>query len=121
MIVKVWNLRGSEERPIEITANDVTIFNDRLTLNGLDLTLQLPPLDNQKLLVIKVTSSSEVFPVSGDDRNLGIAIESLQLSSIDVTPISPFVHFLKSSLHLVQSAVQQTKVFVKSVAKKYFR
>ena len=120
LIVKIWSLRGLEEPPVKITANNVVIFNDCLTLDGLDITLKLPPLDNQKLLVIKVTSSSEIFPVSGDTRNLGIAIESLQLSSIEVTPVSPFVHFLKGSLHIVQSAVQQTKVFVKSVAKKYF-
>jgi MoaA/NifB/PqqE/SkfB family radical SAM enzyme len=120
LIVKVWNLRGSEEQPVVITANDVLVFSDRLTLDGLDIALQLPPLDNQKLLVIKVTSSSEVFPVSGDTRNLGIAIESLQLSNIEVTPISPVVHFWNGFLDRTQSAVRQTKFFVKRVAKKYF-
>ncbi len=83
LTLKIWNLRVSEIPQLEITANDVPIFKDRLDfkdrlpLNGLKLNLKLPPLDNQKALIIKV--NSEPFQVPGDKRKLGIAIESLQL------------------------------------------
>lgn len=77
LTIKAWNLLGSET-PVHITANDVSIFNASLPLNGLDTTLPLPPLAEQNKLVIKI--NSEVFQIEGDTRELGIAIESLLLS-----------------------------------------
>jgi hypothetical protein len=93
LTLKIWNLRVSESPQLEITANDVPIFKgrldfkDRVLLNGLKLSLKLPPLDDQKSLVIKI--NNEPFQSAGDNRKLGIAIESLQLSGIDRTLATP--------------------------------
>jgi len=121
LTLKAWNLRGSEAPSIEITANGISIFNDHLTLDGLNISLKLPPLDNQKLLVIKITSSSEIFPASGDTRSLGIAIESIQLSDIEVTPVSSFIRFSQSFPHKVKSAVRQTKKLVSDLVKQVYK
>lgn len=87
--MKAWNLSASET-PVQITANDVLIFNAPLPFEGLDESFSLPPLDAQDKLVIKV--NSEVFQPEGDTRKLGIAIKNLILSDVEIPLVLPQSH-----------------------------
>ncbi len=74
-------------KPVQIIANDVVIHDAPLPLAGLDAWLKLPPLDGEEKLVIRIIS--EPFHTEGDSRQLGIAIESLMLSDIEVLSDAP--------------------------------
>ncbi len=74
--LKLWNIVQSTSA-VSIRVNGSPIYNGPLPADGLDATLQLPPIHGADEAMIDIDSPS--FRPSGDTRTLGVAIESLLL------------------------------------------